>query len=822
MPIEQKTESTNVKGHEKPATSNLLELAELDPAKTAARVYAMWEAQDHAERRRHQFRQRNKLWVKGYPGVAVVPTTQDMGDYRLDIGYGLADMKPVGSRLATLIRRLAAHQYVDQPVPQVEPSQDAPDAENAAEFGERLLQEDGGLTGTNDIARFMAASQRSSVVASAFTYFWVDPFGNGWKPMQIMAHPMAQTVADATIDPATGQPADENTLVMRYVGESPVGEDGQAVDEHAPLTNVPADAAKQWLPKVCPEDVSVYQVRPIPATARDIDHAAGVMVLLPWTLGQMKAEYPEIADLDAEALKALVDWKPLAARWALPWYLHNKGVKLPQGPDGEPNDDEIVWSLAWYQKSGPSYPEGAYILTAAAKYVLYAGKWSATVQTPDGETPFLLDLPVAQCQSLTDEEQPDFYGRALVDDLGPYDALSIQILDGAITHSQRFLYPHVFLPNGTTIQPEQLANRGIAPILYNGAGGGLPVVEEVPQFDPTSVSLLEFARNGLDDTLGLLQPAQGVQTPNVNSAKQGAQLIQQSYANIATLVQNSKRYITRYWKLKLQLWRAFCTIPQRVRFVGDDGAYKERDWTGDDLAGATAVTLKVGSFTQMTPEQKEQYVQSLMVPSAPNAPPILDWEEGQRLLSSNMSARIGRTDNPHRLRVGRQIATWREGPPDGWDEAQAAFQQAQQHAQQVTQSMTQEAQSRGIPPEMAMPRIEQAGQMAMGGMEPPFTPFDELPPDIEPPVAKMRHAELSRVIASTDFLKWPPAWQQLIVDAYQKARLAAGLLLPAEQAEQQAQQMAQQQDAERQSADDDHARTLEREAAKQPPHPLAA
>lgn len=772
-------------GHAVPPVASLLDLARTKPQAAAARIYAIWEAQDATYRRHHAFWQRNKCWMAGYPGVSCVPKTSDLSDWDLNFAFGLSQMKPAGSLLSTYVRRLAAHMYVDEPIPQILPTQDGTSEDAASEFAERLLIEDGSLSGTNDTARFMLNSEKSSTFGSAFTYLWADPHGNGSRPMQMMAHPAAQTVEEAAIDPNTGQSVDENEMVPRYVK-------GDA------LTDVPAEADLQWLPKVCPYDISAHQVRPIPAVASHIDDCTGCMVLFPFTLGVLKETFPKMAELDIDDQQALVSWRPMAANWSLPWYAKRRNA-LPPGPDGEPNDDEYVWTIAWYHKSTPTYPKGGYVLTTGAKHVLYptpedgetAGEWSAMVETEDGQAPVLLDLPIAQWKSLNDVDHQSFVGKPLVDEMGAYDAMSVRIMDAALTHSWRFMYPHIFIPMGSNVQPEQLASRGVAPIQFNPAGK--PEVEQVPDFDRTSVDLIGVAKEGMENTMGLRSPAQGAAVSNVTSARQGEQLIQQSYANIATIVQNQRRGIIRYWKIKLQLMRAFCTIPQLVKYVGEDGAYKEREWSSADLDGIMDVSIKIGSFTQLSPEDRETLIARWMTPLAPNLPPMLDFDEGQRLLSNSVNARMGRLDNPFRMRAKRQIAAWNDGPPEGWEEQQAAFMQAQQQVQAFTQQAAQEAEARGLTPEEVGPAIEQKSQQMMQAIQPPLNPFAPLPPDAEPPIAKIRHQEISRAIVSERFNKWSPAWQGLIVQAYNEARLAAGLLLPAEQAQQQAEQMQQQQ-----------------------------
>jgi len=658
-----------------------------------------------------------------------------------------------------------SHILVDSPVPEVEPGTDSDAARDRAEFTERLLSIDGESAGTNDNRIFASCLKRSSVTGSAFVYFHVDPYGNGWKPMEMMAHPMAESADAANVDPMSGLETDESQLVRKFV------------TAEGTLTDDRGLAEKQWLPKVVPEIVSPYQVRPVPETADSVDDAEGMMILSPRTLGQLKNQYESVKALDPENLEHIVGWKPTAAKWALSWFLQdNLKVSLPRGPDGEPDDDEIVWTLGYYVKACPSYPMGVYILTAGGKHLLHAGEWSKEVETEQGTTTLALDLPFAQCKQLLDEDSGDFYGKGVVEDLGPADSVRMEIIDAWLAHKDRFLYPHTFLPIGSNVQPEQMANRGVAPIYVNPAG--TPVVETVPPFLPDGIQLLDRATYDMNDALGLYASAQGASDPSIRSGKHAEVEVSQGSVNLSQLKRNATTFIERYWRVKLQHWRAFCTIPQRVAFVGDDGAYKEREWAASDLSDVSSVRVKRGSFTQLTPEQKEQTVLQLLQLGR------IEESEADRILASSVSVRLGRLDNPHRSRVRRQLAEFKAGPPEGWAEMAMQAKQSQEMAQRALQ----EAEAQGIPSEQAQTMIPPPESVR--------TPFEPLPVDEEPPVAKVRHIELSRAMADASFTKFPPEWQQLLTDSYEKSRQDAGLILPREQAEQaQAQQQEAQQGA---------------------------
>jgi hypothetical protein len=67
---------------------------------------------------------------------------------------------------------------------------------------------------------------------------------------------------------------------------------------------------------------------------------------------------------------------------------------------------------------------------------------------------------------------------------------------------------------------------------------------------------------------------------------------------------------------------------------------------------------------------------------------------------------------------------------------------------------------------------------------PPWTPFETLPVDSEPDVAKIRQRRLGRLMATARFKAQPREWQAVAIEAYLEARQA---LAAAAQAQMQAQ-----------------------------------
>lgn len=55
---------------------------------------------------------------------------------------------------------------------------------------------------------------------------------------------------------------------------------------------------------------------------------------------------------------------------------------------------------------------------------------------------------------------------------------------------------------------------------------------------------------------------------------------------------------------------------------------------------------------------------------------------------------------------------------------------------------------------------------------PPWTPFQSLPMDSEPEIARVRKRRLAHLMATVRFTAQPKEWQAVVVQAYMEARQA--------------------------------------------------
>ena len=207
----------------------------------------------------------------------------------------------------------------------------------------------------------------------------------------------------------------------------------------------------------------------------------------------------------------------------------------------------------------------------------------------------------------------------------------------------------------------------------------------------------------------------------------------------------------RYWRIKLQQAMKWYKTPQMLRFVGDDGAYKQEWFTGIDFAQVGAVDMQAGTGTMMPPQEKVQYVAQMAQMN------FMGREEAADAARPTFSQTLGIPADPQQQRIERQVSTFLQGPPKGWMEKAQQFDLAAQQAQAQT------------PP-------PQPGQAPTPPATPPgpplWTPFAPLPPDDEPEVAIVRLRRLRRLLGTVRFSSQVARWQQTATAEYSRMRQA--------------------------------------------------
>jgi hypothetical protein len=749
--------------------SSLLDLAALPEgeARVAKRVVGWWTEQNKRMRRMEEEWRVNRARRRGMANVKLIKRSLDTADYEVWAPPMLNYTPATFNKADRLCRRVCSFLFTDPPLPEAVPARDDDEARDAAETATRILQALTSDRGVDDVRTARRAFDLASTFDSGFRYHWVDPMGGGTQPVTVQAHPKATTLAQCmpqVVDPATGLPYG-GPYETRYVRA-----DGTLTpEEHA------TGLQRQFLPAIRTDVLYGKNVRLMPASANDIWEADAAMVGSFQRAGDLKGAFPKLAEMPPEEFKQIVGERPDGAlRCAETW----QQAAIKEQDDGE--DDALVWTIVFYRKQGATEMQGVYAVVVGKDTLAHIQPWS----NPNSDEPLM--IPIDQFKQFDDEDNP--YGRGLMRQLGGGNELLAQGFDAVTTHFQRTKNRHIFVPTNSIVQAKQLQSPTQTVIPTNP--GGKPEYEDIPPLPQQYFQFIDTVIKELNDESGLQEVAQGVNTPSVQSGLHARQIIEQSIVAVSDLRQNTERALVRGYLIRLQLVKAFFSLPQDLRYLGDDGQYKVDRWTSADLRDVSDVRVGKGSFTQLSPPAKAQEAERMFATRDASGQSLLSLQELKHLILGNVGGLIGIQDDPFRMRVKRQLATWQDGPDA---ESEIALVQRRMAWEQL------KLQSAALPPEQQQAFQQQAMQM-LDAQYPLKSPFDRLPVDEEPAVASIRHFEIARTLVSIKSQRYPAEWLQLLLNEYTAMRGAAGISTLEEQRQAQAQQAEAAQKAEAQKA----------------------
>lgn len=692
-----------------------------------------------------------------------------------------------------LVNKATETLLVDFPAPDPTPLNDSEEAEHAAEMAGRFLSQDASEDGTNDPAVFYQATDKALTCASSYVHVWVDPTGNGYVPLQIKAHPQAVSPENPLVGP-DGMPTTD--YVLRYVTA-----DGQFTDN-------PTEAAPQWMPKLRTEVWGREHIRVFPETAT-VHNAEKVVGLYYCTVGEAKRRWSSVASMSPADLSALCDWTPPRYLVLLPPFERARW-KLTTSDDQQKSgstDERLMFYYLVYQRSTPEYPKGAELVVTGAQggIVLHRDTLSAEVEVMDedgsGKKPKCecLDIPIAQLTPRVDADDRDPSGTAYIELFGGATEFAATLQMGYLEVCDQILHSEKYAPATSPVEGWQIqearASGDAIPILTKDDA---PVYPQPHPLPPDFLDVLEFGQNQQDSISSLSKPAQGSNDQQEVSGVARNIAVQQASIGLSRMGSAVNAAYERYCRIKIQQVMRKFSVPQQLRYVGEDGAYKQEQWTGTDFALVGDVRIKAGTGTMMAPQAKINYLSQAMQFQ------LIGPDEAKMAARPTFAQDLGIPENPHEQYIERCVTAWLEGPPQGWvdqwvpyAQAEAQFEQAQQMYQQQMVSYQAAQQNtalvQGGPPpvtlgpqqqyDMAMDQYQQAVLALQANPLPPippqppqpvqvprpWTPFEPRPNDVEPEIAILWKIRLSKVISSVKYSQMTPEWRQPLDQKYQMA-----------------------------------------------------
>lgn len=706
-------------------------LLEPDDKKVAKACLRIWTTKNPIMQRREAKWEVNELRRAGFKNVQLKQESDDR-TWRAWIPPHLQkapDALSALNKAASLCRKFASILLTDPPAADCTPTSGEDEDRDAAEFSGRVLEDLDSPARLNERKLIFRGFDRASTFGSGFVRYFIHPTAGGRAPMKISAGfdvgtgRSAQNVDEAITDPMTGMDWPEFQDMYVY----PDGTLGS--DE--------TKAATKFRKAIKAEVLTGRNVRMIPHTAEDIWEADGVQIasFRPW--GELRKMIDGDLQLSDEDKDALFAYKPERYR-SITTPEERRTLSKPP----EDDDEKLVFTLITYYKACDDYEKGCYVLSAGDQLVIERNEWT---ETDSAGKEISLMLPITQYKQWS-EGTPDSYGFGMMDLIGEGNEIRAQIIGANLDWIDWSLNRKTFLPLGGMLRPQdlRLPGRTTLPV----APGEKPSYEEIPDFPATASNMMGFVSQEMDEDINLSQVAQGLESPQVQSGRHAQAIVAQAHSALSEITQNIEDGYIRGAQIKLQLVRAYYDADMTIGWVGDDGAYKQRHWSGSDLRQTTDVRLKPGTLTMLSPVQKaalaQQYAQF----------GLIGQEDLRDISASELGGTLGLQDDPFVLRVRRQIATFLNGPPKDW---QPQFQQVLLQGPPSVDPTTGQPgpPTPVVDPQTGQPQMQpqQIMDPVLNGIWRPY-PADELPY-----VARTRLREISRAMQRSQFAVLPQQWQ---------------------------------------------------------------
>lgn len=679
--------------------------------------------------------------------------TQDQNRYRQAFPPGSENLRPsaVPNKAADLCNKLVEVINTDPPLPSPQATDDSEEAERATELAAQFLKQDGGEQGTDDESLFWAQVDLATTSSSAYLHLWTDKQGGGWVPSQIKAHPEAVDANNPLIGP-DGQPTTD--YILRYVTEPDEAGLVQFTDD-------PSQAGRTWLPKIRAEKWAREHWRFYPED-KDVNQCTEMVGLLYCTLDEARRRWPDtVGQLDEQGLAELCDWTPNRYIVLLPPALRSRW-NLKEGsstdPKGSSNDQRMMFYYVRYRVPEPSYPEGMalFVNGAMGGFVLERDTLSCRVKVPsrarqdqEVEETHLLEPPLVPIRLLQDPEERDPTGKAFMARIGSGSEAQATLATSYLEAMDKILHPARFATATSPVEAWQVEeSRGTGDFVPVLSKEDFPFYEPPPPIPGSFFQMVEWQTEQLNSIASLPKPLQGADGQQEVSGVARRIAVGQAQISLSRMSSAVLSARKRFWRIKLQLAMKHFSVPQLLKFVGEDGAYKQEWFTGVNFAHVTSVDMQAGTGTMMPPQEKVTYISQMAQLG------FMSKDEAGEAARPTFTQTLGVPADPQQQRIERQVSSWLEGPPEGW------LAQAQQRAMETPPV---EPSPPGVPSVPAQPSPQQP---------PLWTPFAPLAPDDEPQVAVVRLNRLRRLLGTVRFGSQPKEWQKVALDEYSRMRKA--------------------------------------------------
>lgn len=730
--------------------------------------------------------------VDGYPWATLEhDTTRDVFTFSLPWGVSSLSIQPIPNKNLELVNETSEQILQDFPEITCDPIDDSEEAKNASTAGDRFLVQDDGEEGTNEEAVYDEQVKTALFTGTTYNEYWIDPTGGGYVPLQILAHPQAVS-PDEPLKGPDGNPTTD--YILRYV-TAPQG--GQFTDD-------PTQAAPQWQPKVMVSLWGREHVRCYPEN-RPANKAEQIILLGHCTIGEAKKRWPAVAQMAPEDLSALLDWTPVNYLRLLPpyqrarWMLSDGKTQNKAGA----SDERILFYYHRWCRANPDHKKGADVVMSGIDggMILDRKLLAVDVEVEVGQAEMKKEtrcrqIPIVNITPRRDPTGKDPTGKcylSLVVGATEYNGFLSQ---GFADNLQKVLKsPYMVGAFGPDKAQIDAARASGETIVLQMPMQDQPFLMQPPKLPQEFFQMSEYSDEQINRAAFRTRAASGQENAKERSGKALQIAVSQNAIGNSSMITNVNNPRARGARIKLELMMAECTTTQQVAYVGEDGANKLEDLHAMDFALVGKVSVKAGTGTGLTQDNKIQYMANLKAEGG------LSEEEFAEAARPNFSKRLGLPDNPHIQRVSRAIDAWLDGPPKPdehappdpmtgqpmtWQQQARAWQQFDQAQAQYTQAAQQAQQVAAVPPVMvpgqAAPSPPVPPPLPPAPVPPqfprPWSPFNPRPNDTEPALSAIWMRKMSLVMSGVDYEKYSttePEWTVPFDVQYNRVRQSAAI-----------------------------------------------
>lgn len=747
----------------------------------------------------------------GYPW-STLTKEPNRDRYVQTLPYGSAGItiQAVPNKAWDLINKTTEALLVDFPQADAEPGDDSEEAEAACDMANRFLAQDASEQGTNDAVLFNDRVSRSLTCSTSYIECWTDPTGGGYVPLQIPAHPQAESPQNPLIGP-DGMPTTHP--ILRYV--TSVGPDGQPTEE-SQFTENATEAAPQWQPKLMAAKWQREHLRVYPETAT-VDQCEKLIILGYCTLSQAKKRWQKVAEMSPDELSKLTDWTPTRYLALLPLFQRGRW-KLTDGRDKEKqgsSDERIMFYYHPYVKACPDYPKGADVVVSGAmdggivldrKFLAKevevpvkpeAQPPQADPLNPDGRQGGLqegiapvaaeqqaappaamkketrcMEIPVVQITPRGDPDEQDPTGRPYIELFAGAVENNAHLAMSASEVIDKNLHVEGYAASTSPIDGATREDaRATGDIIPLARLEDKPVWGEQIRFEAAFFQFYDRSDEAINSIGSASRAAKGQENADEKSGRAIQLATENNNVGLSGMNHAINNAYARWSRIKIERAMADFTTAQQINYVGDDGIFKQEEWTSIDFALVGKTTIKAGTGGLVPDDQKVQNLAGLAQAG------LLSPEEAKDAARPAFSRKLGLPADSHTQRIERQITAFMKGMPypewaTEWQQYEQQKQEweAQQQRAQLAQAndltkadhLTQTA---GVPPAAVEPV-----QTAMLPPKMPWTAFAPMPTDDEPVIAGLRKRRLGKLIDSAKFEGMPKEWQATAIAEYQRMR----------------------------------------------------